>query len=85
MIQTQAAIVERVMLPRRRGIVGRSVESTPICFVIATPELVDGTASMRVFDASRASGAGGVTLQRGVAIVVMGKRAAIAIPQAHVK
>jgi len=83
-IQIQVAIVEGVN-PRGRRFFGLSLESNPIRSVVAILGLVDGTASMRVADASRASGTGGVTLQRGIAIVVMGKRAAMAIAQAHVK
>jgi len=57
-IQIQVAIIERGN-PTGPGSFGLSVESNPVRSVVAILGLVDGTASKRVVDASRASGAGG--------------------------
>jgi hypothetical protein len=83
-IQIEVAIAQKDNLSGRRRFC-LIVESGPIRSVLATLDGAAGTASICGEATSRASGAGALTLQWGAAIIMIGKKAAMLMPQAHVK
>src|SRR5207248_2926096 len=78
-------MIQGVSPPGRRFFGVPTAASSPIRSVVAPLRTVDGAASMRAADATRASGAGVTTVQRGVTIIERGKSNAIVIAHVHMK